>query len=257
MQSMIKPKLFFLLFFCLSLGCSSKQPKKVFSLKEKMRFEQKVGINLAKVFEKKLEFVQDQFILSYLTTLGEKLYQAIVNQENISISTKLMKNNHEHYFNSSLPGNRIYISLKLLGQLKYENQLAASMAIEVARILKKSAIKKIYQSDSEFYSVEKIIDFDEIIKNLKDGSFQYTDLENAEIIQFSIKILYLAGFDPRGLLYYFKVLQTLGKHSPYSEEQLQEFIEVARREIVKFPPLLNPTVGSEYFNQVMKRVKKL
>ncbi len=189
---------------------------------------------------KKLVFVNDTEINHYLARLGARLFAP--GKDPISIE---LVNGNASGFEPSVwvvPGGKIFVDLRILKMMRFENEIAAAMAFGWDR-----------SEGSEFRT--RLIDEASGANPDPAKVWSFSDSENQKAIESSIDRMYKAGYDPRGLVSYFDRLPIKSKIRSESEQDLLK--DKARRTIAFYAPLLNPIVRTEEFYKMRKRLEHL
>jgi hypothetical protein len=163
----------------------------------------------------------------------------------------------------SIPGNRVYISSKLLLSLDYENELAGLFAVEFSHLLARDAIQNHRQGQPvpELPMVASVpstghAELPLPISSIRgpNSLFRYQRAQDENAFRAAVKILYQAGYDPRGLVSYLRKRHNLEKEIPSTLVNLLE--TATREELSRIPPLRNPIVSTGEFIALTQRLKK-
>lgn len=183
-------------------------------------------------FRKRVAFVKDGEINQYLTRIAGRLF----NPGKYPITIEIV-NTQTSSFEPSvwvIPGGKIFIDLRILKQMRFENEIAAALALGWDRSegipFRERMIQEAGRADADPASI-----------------WIFSDSENQKAIEASIERMYKAGYDPRGLVSYFDHLS--------SEQNVLK--DKARRTIAVYAPLLNPIVRTEEFYKMRKRLNRL
>lgn len=183
-------------------------------------------------FRKRVTFVQDGEINFYLMRIAGRLF----NPGKYPISIEIVNTLAAGYEPSVwvIPGGKIFIDLRVLKQMRFENEIAAALALG-------------WDRSEGIPFRERMIN--EAARATPDPMkiWVFGDNENQKAVEASIERLYKAGYDPRGLVSYFDRLP--------SEQNLLK--DKARRTIAFYAPLLNPIVRTEEFYKMRKRLNRL
>lgn len=228
-------------------GCVTAPPKKI-SAAEKARAENAVGAELAHQFEAKLRYKTDHDVDHYLTKLAHTLAKPSGDPRLIGSGVVVIQDQVGQWRTYSLPGRRTYLSLGLLQQLHYDNEIAAIIALEFGNIVQSHALNHLRKHETP----PRMVDFFGT-----DGIFSFDLEEMKASIRTAVDILYAAGFDNRGLCQLWSVLKNNPSHSPFPEKVLDELDEFTRATTSRYAPLRNPIVRTEEFKSVEKRILKL
>jgi predicted Zn-dependent protease len=162
-----------------------------------------------------------------------------------------------------LPDIRVYVSLPALKKMEAENEAAALIALELAHFQEKhlqDTLSERVAKDSSS-SMETLFRPTVFLQNLnyfgRSGVLKWNRSQMQKSIQTATELLYEAGYDPRGLTVLWMIHQENSSFSPYSKEELKDYLRWTYQAIARFPPLRNPVVDSEVFVEVRKGIERL
>ena len=136
-----------------------------------------------------------------------------------------------------LPPSQGFIEQKFALSLGYENELAAAVSLSWELALDTGFQERFLAQVEE--------------KNPETSSvYVWDDVAAAGAVERATDRLYLAGYDPRGLI------TMLAKIKEWSPEKVQYLQDKARRTISFYTPLLNPIVRSESFYRLRRQLEK-
>lgn len=239
---MVLRKKYSLLFGTLFLlsGCSTvpeeMSPAKAALLAEPPReFSSAAEIGL----RKRMTFIEDTEINNYLTKITGRLFTP----GKYPISMELVNATSVGYAPSIwvVPGGNIFVDIRVLRSMHFENELAAAIALAWSR-----------SEGTEFR--ERMIEMASSGDPDPEKIWTFGSLENQKAIEPSVARLYRAGYDPRGLITYFDRVSLKSKMRPDSDQDLLK--DKVRRAIALYAPLINPTVRTEEFYKMQKRLDK-
>ena len=253
------------------IGCAgSSLELKPVSHEERLRKNTELGFGLAQQFEARLKFKRETEVSIYLRELAQVLVDHSPDLKGTTVGVWLVKDFGQEWKNYSLPGGRIYISGGMLQTLNYENEVAALIAMELGHIKNSHVLKRLGTQVGIFDQIEeKKSSLDGILSNLtrrhlKDvdffgplGIFTFSAEEQVMAVKNAVSILYLSGFDPRGVVSALDLLKKNPKKSSCDPITLGQLIDAARREVAYFAPLRNPIMRSAKFRSIQKRIRKL
>lgn len=225
------------------------------TLEERIREDNQKGEKLSTEFEEKIQIKSDTEITVYLRSIAVKLSQSQPELKVAPVGVFLVSNEAQRWRNYSLPGNRIYISVNLLKEIEFENEAAAAIAIELSHIykrwvLERSQPKNSPESNSPIVAARPTF-FGE------HSLFEYSDVEWNESLTEAVKLMYRAGYDPRGMVTLLKKYEKKGKASPFSAKKINLLLEGVRSTVVSLAPLRNPVVRTEAFMNLRQRIDRL
>lgn len=263
------------------LGCSPRSPLlSPLSQEERIRKDRILELELSQQFESDLKFWKDEEVTRYLEQLAHNLVNGCSEIEGDSVKVSLIQNAKAKWTNFGLPGNRLYLSVGLLKSLKYENEVAAAIAIQLAHIQRKHVLKHVVvalrksnkkgpeETSESDTTPEAKLSLDSLSNNsveylssldfFGDGSaFDYSEEEEDEAIHTAAKILYRAGYDVRGMVALLLLCQDNLEKCPYNGQVIRRLVETTYREIASSAPLRNPIVRSRSFLHIQKRIQRL
>jgi predicted Zn-dependent protease len=240
-------------------ACITAPPKKITAL-EQAREENAVGGELAKPFEEKIRYKTDPVVTRYLTAMAKRISLASgdVRLENLGIV--MIQDRVGQWRNYSLPGRKIYLSVGMLQQLQYDNEVAALISLEFGNIVQRHALnhlKKQFPNQTVGTGTSSTIKPSQVDYFGEDGLFSF-DVEEFKLsIKAAIDLMYRAGFDIRGLLHVWATLAANPEHSPFPEKVLDELSDYTRDTISLYAPLRNPIVSTQSFQAIHKRIQNL
>jgi len=242
----------------LQVSCSTPLPKPVkLTTQEQLLVDQELTRDWAARIETKIPIVRDVEVEVMLRKMAES---AISRREALALSPigVLLYQKGERALPASfaVPGNRIYLSIPLVKALEFENELVAAIAMECASLLGRYAVSHAQHAQSSVMGDASQAEGGRTEFFGPAGVFAFTYQERAAAVREAVHIIYEAGYDPRGLVSYLRKIQT-GKGGVMDAATLGQLEESARSELNRLPPLRNPVVRSEAFQQLKRRVNKL
>lgn len=242
--------------FALGWGCVT-QPKLIgLSVEELIREEANIDQNLSLQLAQEFSFKKESDVTGYLAVLSLNLVQK--NPElrmGKSLDFRIIQKRQEKWINLNFPKNHIYLSLELMKTLEFENELAALVALHLAQLSRKHFFERLKnelwwgQITSDRLSHLKLFG--------QRGLFEPSSDTDQLAIPLAVRILYRAGFDPRGMISLFHRYEEAPLHSPYPTDELRRSIDLARRELSLYAPLRNPIIRSQNFLLIQKKIRDL
>jgi predicted Zn-dependent protease len=255
----------------LAAACASAPPEKPISVSAEIQFHKSVGHELAYQLEPRLPLRQETTVTNYLEAVAQKIADSTKDFLMPNISIALIREvPNKAWADYALPGGRIYLSIGMLKQMGYQNEVAAEIAIQLAHLRNEDlldyfkskqlkAAAALAQSSSRH--VLRPSELDPIPEKIDyfgpKGAFAFDEKDNIEAVETAVDLLYSAGYDPRGLVFFWQVQLNPASHSPYDKELLKKMLEETRRKIAQKAPLRNPIVKPESFISIRKRIEKL
>lgn len=236
----------------LALGCATSPVPVAVTPEEQIRQDHGMGSHLARDFEPKLVIQKDIEVAVYLRKLADRLASTRPVLKDAPLGVFVIQDRDHKWKNFGIPGNRLYLSSRLLKHVETETELAAAVALEFAHILKRHVISRIGKAAPETRGAFRTIEYFGPA-----GIFNFSEAELLEATTEAVAILYDAGFDPRGLTELLRRHHENPGNSPWQEKTLNRLLENARQAIAMRAPLRNPVVKSKEFLTIRKRMQRL
>ncbi len=201
------------------------------------------GLRLAPQLESRLMLKNDPEVVRYLTKLAGELIEASPELHGSDVSVTLMTDRRRRWESFSLPGVRIYVSIGLAHAATFETEMAAVLALELGHIQRRTVSRQIERGQKGFFGPS--------------GIFTFTDQDRLDAVGDAVQILYLAGFDPRGLVSLLTRMQENPARSTLDPGLVARMSVRARDEIARSSPLINPIVKGMEFARIRARLQKL
>jgi hypothetical protein len=222
--------------FLLSLGCSS-----LFTHGKRKEPDTSPSVLSQKVlsrWEAQVELISLPEVSVYL----QRLAQGFRIPEFQLVRVFLFKDRNTCEESCAFLDHRLYISLRMLSALKYENELAFLIALQLAHLKRGDAWKRV--------QVRKSLDFWG-----SEGVFSFSLEEEKEAIKLAIEWLYTTGFDPRGAISFLDSWKASGLCRRWNVSDWQELKQVAYQAIAAQSPLRHPMIRSEDFLFMRKHLE--
>ncbi|MBY0469776.1 hypothetical protein K2X30_01320 [bacterium] len=251
------------------VSCSS--PPKIASMtaEEQVRQDNTLGVRLSQKLEPQLKIKKDLEVSVYLKRIADHLAAKTDALKISPVGVFVVQDRTDLWKNYSIPGIRIYLSAGLLKGADYENEIAALIALEYANVLNRNVLRRVEKilasrAESEGDIVPNALfpekgALDKLSLDFfgQNGVFSYTEQEWLQATEVAVKILYRAGYDPRGLVSVWQRYRDHSKNSPFETSSLNKFDDRAYLAISANTPLRNPIVRSEAFLRIQKRIRNL
>lgn len=239
----------------MALGACSTPMQRELTPVERRQLDNVLGLDLAQQFEAQITLRNDEVVAAYLEQLGRSLMQ-LPELKNSPLQVKLIREKQDPWRNYALPGTRVYVSIPYLKDVRFENEVAAILALELGHIARRTAVSRLGEPSAEGAR--------RLPGPLKapaffgsNGIFAFTEEQHAAALEPALEMLYSAGFDPRGLTSLMARYQQNPDRSPYSAPTVAKMLENTRRIIALHAPLRNPIVRSDRFVALQRRIKAL
>jgi hypothetical protein len=243
-------------------GCISAPPKKQTAV-EAAREETTYGSELARRFNSTIRPHGDPVVDKYLNKVANTLADSSKDPRLVGAHVVIILDRGGLWRTYSLPGERVYFSLGLLQQLRYDNEVAAAIALEFGNLLQSSVLKHLKMQQQ---GVRSFLEVDPAVKLQipakvdfygMDGIFAF-DVDEVKLgIKSAMDVLYLGGFDIRGMLQIWEIFEKNPQHSPYPDKILEDLMEYTRILMTRYAPMRNPVVRTEEFKAIQKRIVNL
>lgn len=264
----------FVLFAPFIFACSHSEvkPRKI-TPEEQKTLEVRVGEDLAKQLEPNIKIRKNEELSRYFGELATHLLEERAKETKLQDGflqprVFLIESKENKFRNFVFPGERIYIPTSLVREVQYENELAAMLAFELAKLQLKSVVRQVKELNgtqdiserADAGRKEEVRDADSAEAGATVSSEGVVVLgreEMTDVAKVSVDLLYGAGYDPRGMLAYLDILDRNTSRSPLSRSEIDRLRKTVREEISLKTPLRNPIVRSEEFVRYLERIKKL
>jgi predicted Zn-dependent protease len=242
-------------------SCSTASSTRTITPQEQTQRDLRAGFEIAQDFESRLRFKTDLDVSVFLRQVAEKLTAGDPNLKTAPVGVLLLLDRNQEWRDYGLPGNRVYLSTSLLRHIRFENEVAAAIAFELSHIASRDALVKLEevtgQSEPEQLDPPPIHHLSDTEYFGSGGIFAFSEPVQLAAAEHAVKLLYSAGYDPRGLVALWALYGRNPLNSPFDSATLNKLQEATRLEIAQYSPLLNPIVRSDAFIRIQKRLGKL
>lgn len=272
-----------LLSFLICFSCAGKKPYtqsyeeaevgggfNLFSMEE----ESKLGAGFSEEVEKENPILKDQFIASYVDEMGQNIARHS-KRPDIPYHFKVVDTKAVNAF--ALPGGYIYINRGLLALVDDQSELAGVMAHEIGHVAARHGTKQLSKqlvlagiligvSEAIGQKSEKWGAITQVAGSLGFflGMMKYSRDDEREADWLAINEIYLAGYNPEGMVTLFNKFKKLHKSNPSRFEQFflshpntDERIKNMNQELDKLDYKGRAYPGSPKFDDVKKKLSKL
>lgn len=229
------------------VGCGSSE-KKEDQTQEQSQNDVKIGRSIVQKVQPRLKSLNATEIEGFLRSVALKLQKNTSLFAQTPLRVSVVEAPSPSWQSFSVPAIQIFIAPGILKNVKYENELAALIAFELAMIEKRVVVKK-YSQKKKNERFEGLFD--------QGGLFHYHRSEGQAAIPLAVKYLYEAGYDPRGLSRLWRTYQKNLEKSPFTNETLMTYRTQTLRTVRSYAPLRNPIVRSKEFYGIQKRIAQL
>ena len=240
-------------FILLLLGaCSSPPVTKVLSPVEQIAVDSERAAGLAGEFRKKVKFVQAPRLERFLVRMGAKLAGASKDFPLEKVEVKIHDDSSRDLKRAfSFPGTLVSLPLGFLRKVEYENELAASLAYELAHVINRHLSNRVFSGGDSASSR---------IAMFGDASvFDWDRDERARSIKVGTELLYFSGYDVRGMASMFqREAGFFGNPDTDSFGKEVEFnVREAQRARSGLLPSVKPVVRSSEFIQFKRELGRI
>lgn len=251
--------------FCAGLsllgGCESAPVRRELTREEIQRVDRHLGEELSARLEKRIELVREVDAQIYLRSLTAKLSLKSAQLSDSPVGVILYRRGKEGTPSEPLmfstPGTRVYASVEYLKQVGFENELAAALALELAHVSLRHLAQRMESSTEGELAPQKKPEEAREAETLEAfasvGVFRFNRAETEDAIGVAVDLLYKSGYDPRGLVEYWKRCKEASlTYLPNVDELIRE----TYRSIARYTPLRNPVVRSKDFIAFKQRIAR-
>jgi len=226
-------------------GCGTVPPPPPLSPHEQMSVDTTQAQGLLVEFEKKVQLVHSPNVEKYLTAVARQISREDENLKNEKVIVRIHQDTRPELRRLfSFPGIVISIPASYLNEIGFENELAAVIALELAQVERRELAREMEKNDHPILFGELSI-------------FHFSQKSRASSIELGTKLMYAAGYDPRGMV---AVFQKYGAYYIDTETQtaskeLGFYVREAQKAKNDFMPSLQPIVRSNDFLRMKKELK--
>ena len=129
-------------------------------------------------------------------------------------------------------------------RINYENELAAVIALELGQIERRELAQEMDKNTNPILFGEQSV-------------FHFSQKARGESIELGTKLMYAAGYDPRGMVALFQKFSNyyLDSSTPTGQKELAYYVKQAQKAKNEFMPSLQPIVRSNEFLRMKKELK--
>lgn len=255
------------IFFCillmitgLSSGCAvSKDDIRGFNIIS-LQEEKQLGDKFVVEVEKQRKVVTDPQVQGYLNRLGNRLLTGVRVRE-FDFTFKAVRDDSVNAF--AVPGGHVYVHTGLIKAAQNETELASVMAHEINHVVARHGTQQLTQQYGYGLVIQLILGQNpNLLAQLAStlfgqGAFMaYSRSMENQADYLGVETMYRAGYDPRGMISFFKKIDTINQRNPGALEQFfsshpmtGERLRNVQIEISKLPPKTFREDSSE-FNRI-------
>jgi predicted Zn-dependent protease len=234
-------------FVAMFMACSTPEVRPPSPI-EVARKDNALGQKLLERWEFPLRLHRDLDLEVYLRTTAAKLQQASPMIREFPLAVSIVHEEASLEKNYAFPGIQLYLSQAQLKRIEFENELAALIAVELARVEQRQFLRKMERDSPEDPSLIRRADWRDL--------FDFEEAEDLEATAGAVQLLYRAGYDVRGVATFWEKLIPIAESTGHSRTRIELLREHAYKNIALLPPLRNPIVRTEAFDRFRKRVQQ-
>ncbi len=184
--------------------------------------EVQIGKAIAKEVGLKYKYVDDPLVQERLENIGKKIVK-VCDRKDIDYTFKVLDDDEINAV--SLPGGYVYVNKGLIEKVANDDELAAVVAHEVAHIVARHSIKKLQAMMG--YSLLRMatatLPGTQDVGTTADVAFLqlmlgYSREDELLADELSTRYIKLAGYNPRGMIYFLLKLQEINRRKPLREK---------------------------------------
>lgn len=227
--------------------------------------EKQLGDKFAVEIEKQHKVVSDPEVQSYINRLGSKLITGVRAVE-FPYTFKVVEDKSINAF--AVPGGHTYVNTGLIKAAESETELAAVMAHEINHVVARHSTRQMTQQ----YGYQMVVglllgsqgQLAQVAADLfgKAGSLYYSREMESEADSLGAETMYKAGYNPQGMVTFFRKLEAVGQRDPSkiaqffsSHPQTSQRIADIQNEISTFPPKTFTADSGAEFARIKARIK--
>ncbi len=236
----------FLVFILLILQACSEAPiAPKLTIREQLVVDTMKAKGLVAEFEKLAQFEKSSSVEKYLTSVARQIVREEDGLKEENVVVRIHQDSRKEWKKTfSFPGLMISIPKSFLSQVNFENELAALISLQLALIENRELARTLEKNSNPVILGEQSV-------------FRFSSSAWESTIELGTKMMYAAGYDPRGMV------SLLQKHSGYfqdsfvidAKKDFDFFIKQAQKAKNNFMPSLQPIVRSNDFLRMKKDLK--
>ncbi len=228
--------------FC---GCSNMPVPPPLTPHEQLSVDTLKAKGLLLKFEKQVQFEKVPQIEKYLAAVARQITREEEGLRAEKVAVRVHQDTKPELQKSfSFPGVVISIPKSILYAINFENELAAVIAFELAQIERRELAQEMDKNENAAL-------FGDL------GIFHFSQQSRGACIELGTKLMYAAGYDPRGMVAVFQKFSKyyLNSSTPAGQKELNYYIKQAQKAKNEFMPSLQPIVRSNDFLRMKKELK--
>lgn len=220
-------------------SCSTPETQKPITIEERLEKDTRVGSRVLSDLESQMKLVRDPKLSQFLQNLGNRVIAGSAELQRHPVHVLLFRETSLSWHSYSLPGHYVYLPFDQSKSFEFENIWASAIALELAHVYHRHFLDNVDSRPGVgFFG--------------PNGWFSFTTEQQAQATSTAVDILYRAGFDVRGVIFFWQNVKV-----EVSNELRSKLIEVARERSTHYPPLRNPIVRTNDFVRFQKRLQEI
>ena len=229
--------------------------------------EKQLGEKFAVEIEKQHKVVNDPEVQSFIDGVGKRLLTG-VREVDFPYTFKVVQDDSINAF--AIPGGHTYVNTGLLKAADSETELAAVMAHEINHVVARHSTRQMTQQYGYALIASILLGNQGELSKLaadmfgKAGTLYYSREMESQADYLGVETMYKAGYNPQGMVTFFKKLETAGQSEPgkiskyfSTHPATQERITSIQEEISKLPPKSYSPDSTSEFSRVKAKAKSL
>lgn len=227
--------------------------------------EKQLGDKFATEIEKQHKVVKDPQVQSYIERVGNRLLTGVKKKE-FPYTFQVVDDDSVNAF--AIPGGHTYVNTGLIKAAESETELAAVMAHEINHVVARHSTQQMTQQYG-YNLITGILlgnqgELSKLAADLfgKAGHMYYSREMESQADSLGVETMYLAGYNPQGMVTFFKKLAAAGQGDPgkiakffSSHPETVERINAIQRQIANLPPKKWLPESTQDFSRIKSKVQ--
>lgn len=230
-------KVFFVL-IGMSTACTTVPAPQVLSMNEKIKKDQEILTPVYSEFKKQIQARSLASSKQWMEQLAIRLATSIRGFDSQQVICREILLPQKFYI---FPGTRIYVPAGFIQEVRYENELAAALAFELAQVALRTTTKYMEGATTLLTPWEG-----------EASIFHLKKEDSTAVIELASQILYEHRYSPQALSSFF---QRYSKYFDFTQSEVEWMLRESQRVRLNYPPLQDPVVSSSEFVYFKKQVR--
>jgi predicted Zn-dependent protease len=240
-----KLRLPFLMLLLILQSCSEIPVAPRISVREQLEVDTRKAAGLVSEFKKQGQFISSPAVEKYLESVALQIVAAEEEMRGEKVQVRIHQDSRREWKRSfGFPGILIWIPRSFLDRVNFENELAALVAYQLALVKNRELAKAIERDPVRAADWSK-------------GGFDFSRDAIAASIELGIRMMYAAGYDPRGMVSLIEKNPVffMDDSSSSGIKDREFLVKQAQKTKNEFMPSLQPIVRSNDFLRMKKELK--